>query len=788
MSNRVAVRPPLSPRANGVWGKRLAVMVAAPLLFLALIEGALRVAGYGYPTSYLVPGSGTLQGQLVENPDFGRRFFPPGLLRVPPPTVVHPTKPPGTTRILIFGESAAMGDPQPAMGVARYLAELLRGRYPGRTFEVVPIAMTAISSHALVPMARDCRALGADYWLVYAGNNEMIGPFGAGATLGGSGLPWPLVRTVLALKATRLGQAVEALSRSLQRRPDGSTRWAGLRVLAGDTVGGDSPQRRRVYQAFERNLADLVRAGKSAGAQVLLSTVAVNLRECGPFASAHGRTLSAADQSQWQAAFEEAERRLAKADPEAALESLRRAGALDDAHAGLQFALGQALVLAPTNQAAARRAFERARDLDVLPLRADGVLASLVGRVAAREGVPWLDAADALAKAAPFGTPGGEFFYEHVHLTPEGNYALARVFAEGLEASAPAAWRAGAGGDSPAAWPSAEACAARLMLTPWARAAAAEMMLRRCVDAPFTNQVNHVRHLESLAEIVARQRRAQTPENAAAVRAAYTNAIARAPQDHWLRRGYAEFLEANNDLPEATEQWRSVIEQLPHHPLGYFQAGSVLRRRREFDASRPLLEKAIALQPDWIEARLELADLFLAQKQPAAAVRVCEEALRVQDDHARTYLKLANALAAQERRSEAIRALEKAVGLNGGLWEARYLLGVEYGLQDRREEARQQFVEVVRLRPDHARAQFNLGIALARMQQWSAAAEHLAEAARLDPRNDAAKQALAQALAFGRQAQAGPGPGSGPRPPSPLAPPSPTEVHPPAPPRAPSSE
>lgn len=788
MSKRVAVRPPASPRANGSWGKRLAVMVAAPLLFLALIEGALRVAGYGYPTAYLVPGTGTLQGRLVDNPEFGRRFFPAGLLRVPPPTVLSPTKAPGTTRILIFGESAAMGDPKPAMGVARYLAELLRGRYPGRTFEVVPIAMTAISSHALVPMARECRALDADFWIVYAGNNEMIGPFGAGATLGGSGLPWPLVRTVLALKATRLGQAFEALSRSLHRRPAGSARWAGLRVLAGDTVGGDSPQRRRVYQAFERNLTDLVRAGKSAGAQVLLSTVAVNLRDCAPFASAHGRTLSAAEQSQWQTAVDEAERRLAKADPEAALEPLRRAGALDDAHAGFQFALGRALGLTATNRAPARTAFERARDLDGLPLRADGTLATLTGRVAAREGVPLLDAADALAQASPGGTPGSEFFYEHVHLTPEGNYALARVFAEGLVASAPAAWRAGDGGAAPVEWPSAEDCASRLMLTPWARAAAAEMMLRRCVDAPFTNQVNHVRHLESLAEIVARQRRAQTPENAASVRAAYIRAIAEAPQDPWLRRGYAEFLEAINDLSEATVQWRSVIERLPHHPVGYLQAGSVLRRRREFAAARPLLEKAIALQPDWIEARLELADLFLAEKQPAEAVRVCEEAVRVQEDHARAHLKLANALAAQDRRGDAIRALEKAVALDGGLWEARYLLGVEYGLQDRREEARQQFVEVLRLRPDHARAQFNLGIALARMQQWKEAAEHLAEAVRLDPRNDAAKQALAQAVAFGRQAQTVPGPGSGPTPPIPLAPSSSTPVDSPAPLRAPSSE
>ena len=39
-------------------------------------------------------------------------------------------KPPGTYRIFILGESAAMGDPEPAYGAGRYLEALLRERYP----------------------------------------------------------------------------------------------------------------------------------------------------------------------------------------------------------------------------------------------------------------------------------------------------------------------------------------------------------------------------------------------------------------------------------------------------------------------------------------------------------------------------------------------------------------------------------------------------------------------------------------------------------------------------------
>ncbi len=725
---------------------RLALAVAAPLLLLGLAEAGLRLAGFGHSTTYFVPQPGH-PGRLIDNPHFGRRFFPPGLLRVPPPMSIAREKAPGVYRILVFGESAAMGDPKPAYGVARYLEVLLRERYPGTGFEVIPVAMTAINSHALVPMARECVSLGADAWIVFAGNNEMLGPFGAGSTLGGGSAPWPLVRLVLAAKASRLGQAIQSIADSARPRPAGSSRWSGLRVLAEDHVTGNAPQRARVHASFERNLRDLVHAGRAGGAQVLLSTVAVNLRDCAPFGSVHQPPLDPGRLAEWTRHVETGHRALTNGEAAAALQSLSQAAGLGPRHAALQFLLGETH-LASTNLATATEAFTLARDLDTLPLRTDSRLNDILRRVATDLQVPVVDTVTALATASARGVPGGDFFYEHVHLTPEGNHALARAFAEALGSSLPAGVGAQAQGD----WAPPETCATRLALTPWNRAAAAELMLRRCFDAPFTQQLNHDAHLLALAGEVARQRRAQTPESARFVRALYTNALAgaAAPDPH-LHRNYAEFLEATGDLGEAITQWQRVIELLPHHPVGYFQAGSFLRRTGKLDEARPLIERAVALQPDWIEARLELADLFLARGRPNEAIEACRAALAQQPDHARAHLRLADALAADKQRDAAVKSLEEAVRLDPQLWEARYLLGVEYAVQEKIDAAREQFEAVVRLKPDHAPGRFNLGIAQARRREWEAAAANLAEAVRLDPRNDAAKQALAQVVLIRRQ-------------------------------------
>jgi len=55
---------------------------------------------------------------------------------------------------------------------------LLRERYPGTDFQVVCVAMTAIDSSTILPIARECARHQGDLWLIYMGNNEMVGPSG----------------------------------------------------------------------------------------------------------------------------------------------------------------------------------------------------------------------------------------------------------------------------------------------------------------------------------------------------------------------------------------------------------------------------------------------------------------------------------------------------------------------------------------------------------------------------------------------------------------------------------
>jgi hypothetical protein len=182
------------------------------------------------------------QKVLIQNNQFGWRFFGAAMARMPAPICLPQIKGTNTVRIVVFGESAALGDPQPAFGLPRMLEAILELRYPGTRFEVVNAAMTAINSNVILPIARDCAGADADIWVIYMGNNEVIGPFGAGTVFGQQVPPLPLIRANLALKTTRTGQLMDTLRCEIQKPPMGKSEWGGMEMFLDQQIRADDPR------------------------------------------------------------------------------------------------------------------------------------------------------------------------------------------------------------------------------------------------------------------------------------------------------------------------------------------------------------------------------------------------------------------------------------------------------------------------------------------------------------------------------------------------------------------
>ena len=618
-----------------LWLMRLFAMIFVPLFVLGVAELGLRLAGYGYDTSFF--RRIRIQGQdyYVSNDKFGCRFFPPALAREPAPQRMAVKKSPSAYRIFVFGESAALGDPNPSFGAWRYLQTLLRERFPGTDFEVVCVAMTAINSHAILPMARECARRDGDLWIIYMGNNEMVGPFGAGTVFGLRAPGVGLVRADLAVKTTRIGQLLDSLLQRWGIHSPTPKTWSGLNMFTEHQLRYDDPNRLRAYENFKRNLADILRAGHQAGVPIILSTVGSNLKDCAPFASLHAATLSEIQKAEWDGIYQGGIALETAGDYPAALKQYAAAAAIDPQYAELHFRAGRCQ-LALTNSIQARREFELARDYDTLAFRADTRINQIIKDSAdahAGKGVYFLEAARMLAQSSPEKIPGNELFYEHVHLNFDGNYLLGCALAEETAKLLPKSIVAHDQGG----WASSEICDRRLAVSAWDRSRVWQKDFSVVSGPPFTGQLTHAATLklceEKIGELKSRVN-SETPEQ---TRQLYQQALALAPTDGQLYCNFAQFLAAREDLAQATEELRHVCELLPQIPGLYYVTAKLLILQGKTDEAAEYFSRTLASQGNYVPALNGLGQILANRQKTKEAVAYFRHALRVDPDDPQTY-------------------------------------------------------------------------------------------------------------------------------------------------------
>jgi tetratricopeptide (TPR) repeat protein len=762
-SRRDSVRPPLAP--GKLWLFRLTALFGIPLLLFVLLELGLRLMGLGYPTAFLLRAEIKGQPVFISNHQFTWRFLGPQQARAPQTLALPRPKAPGTIRIFVLGESAADGDPQPDFGLSRMLQALLRERYPQAQFEVVNAAMTAINSHVILPIARDCARAEGDLWVIYMGNNEVVGPFGAGTVFGSQTPPRTGIRAQLALKTTRTGQTLDGLLRWLHPPPANKTEWGGMLMFLEHQVTADDARLPRMYQHFESNLRDIIHVGERAGAKIVVSTVAVNLRESAPFASQLPERLNGAEQNLWRGWFQRGVEAQASGNFSGALEAYGRAQELTDAVAELAFRQGQCW-LALSNAPQAQPFFVRARNLDTLRFRCDDRLNQIVRAVTqaqASQRVVLADAEAEFARHAPAGLPGAEFFYEHVHLTFAGNYLLARTIAAAAEPLLPEAVRAAGQPE----WASLETCAARLGWSDWAELEALTEILGRRHDPPFTQQCDHAAQMQQLTTRLTALRHRGTAALLAQAEARGTAALERSPDDPLLLARQATVLEARGQLEAALTLVQRVTELWPHSAAYWGQVGKLHARLNQRPEALAALTHALELDPQNVFTRQGLAHLLTQMNRPADARRELETIIALKPVYGTAHLSLGQLLEAagdpagaekhyaKARQHRVNRPADLAILARFCLtkgWLADAATNFNYAVRlnptdaalrveagrcavmlERFDEAREHFATAVALNPEFGEAHYRLGRELGRAGDSAGAAKHFGIAAKLLP-------------------------------------------------------
>ena len=764
--------PPI-PRRR-LWLFRFCAAVLIPLVVAGGLELGLRLLGYGYPTSFFIKYEISGQDYYVPNDQFGYRFFPPALARTPVPQRMAVKKSPNTYRIFVFGESAAMGDPDSSFGAWRYLQVLLDQRFPGTKFEVICVAMTAIDSDVVLPMARECAHRDGDLWIIYMGNNEMVGPFGGGTVFGTPAPGVSLIRADLAVKTTRLGQWLDSLMQRWQRRYSAPKTWQGLEMFRGHQLRYDEPDRLRAYENFRVNLQDILQAGHQAGVPIILSTVGCNLKDCAPFASLHAATLNETQKADWDKIYQEGIKLESSGKFPEALNQYAQANAVDPEYAELHFRIGLC-ELALTNNDRARREFELARDLDTLAFRADSRINQIIQKAAnthAGQDVYDLDAAELFTRNSPGNIPGNELFYEHVHLNFEGNYLLGRAFAERATKLLPQPIVVHDQGR----WASEEFCDRRLAVSTWDRLRIWQEILNRISGPPYDAQLTHAASIDLCNKTIRGLKSRTDSELPGQTHELYEAALAVAPADALLCFNFAQYLGAKGDLALATEEAKRFCELLPQVPgefsdigkllilqakmddaAGYFSRalairgnfvpalnglGQILANRQKTDEALACFRRALRADPNDVDTCINLGFLEQTRGDLKQAAEYYKRAAGLQPQGAAEYFNRAVAAVALGQPAGAIEFFRTAVELKPDFWQAHYLLGKALTAEGKMDDAGRQFWNAIVYRPDFAGAHLNLGIVLLKQQRLDAALTQFQITLQLDPSNQLAEQYL----------------------------------------------
>jgi tetratricopeptide (TPR) repeat protein len=522
-----------------------------------------------------------------------------------------------------------------------------------------------------------------------------------------------------------------------------------MMMFLGHQVTAEDPHLKTVYHHFERNLADIFKAGREHNVGIVVSTVAVDLRDCAPFASAHRPDLSEADRAKWDELYQSGIQAQNGGNLQTALARFQQALKIDDAFAELCFRLGS-VELALGQAAEAQKHLVAARDLDALRFRCDSRLNELLRRTTVgreNDNVLLADAERALAEQSPGGLPGTEFFYEHVHLTFEGNYSLALTIARQIEKLLPDTRTRMTAKDQP--WPTAADCAQRLAWTDWSRQAAYTEMFGRLQDPPFIAQINHAAQMEQLASRLQRLAPALQPAGIAQAQRACNEALAINADDPWVLGLSSVLKQSAGDLGGAETAARREVELLPSDAEAWERLAFVQAQQRHYEDALKGFQRAFDLDPQNVWSVQNLAQTLVKLDRRDEAEQQYRRALKLKPRFGMAWLGLGQVLQAKGDNAEAeacyLRALTNRIHRAGELTTlARFCQSRGW-----HEAAATNFVDAIKLNPSDPMLRLEAGQSLAAAGHHPQALAQYADAVRLAP--DLAQAHFLHGVELGRQ-------------------------------------
>lgn len=567
------------------------------------------------------------------------RYFPAGTPLVPEfkGGLIRKEKLPSTFRVFCLGSSSMFGTPyQMNANIPGIMRRQLRHLYPERDIEVLNAGASAINSNVILHLSKTLADYKPDLVCVYMGHNEFYGPDGVSASF--------LERTFPSLIQLKYDARAWHLTRKVASLFSGGTKDEDAKnlmrqVSQGAEVSLESSEAQNVLSRFEGNLRAMIRVWQNAGVPVIVSDVSSNLM-FPPFLS----------QPVNPSLRQEVASALYRGEFAGALQRIEQVDT-SGGNAFLQYMKGEAL-LGLERVEEAKRALERARDLDLLKFRAPAEVNEVIRQVSREAGVVCVPADSILSAASTNGIPGPRMFWEHLHPTVEGYYLIGTRFAESIRSR----YLKDEGGAMQATLLPFDRDTLRIC---WLDEAYADLSIARLTSQwPFRDYSRSPAVLPGSPEQVLN-----------IARAAYTRQLV------WDEACYksAEFFWRNGEIRKSLTTYAAVLEEYPTNFYAHYMLGNLLSTMGEQSAALHHFNRSVIANPDYPFPRLDAGLLLINQGSFDAALKVLLDALPL----------------TTEKKYTALRA------------NIYYAIGAAYANKGLIPSALQNLDEALKLRPDY---------------------------------------------------------------------------------------
>ena len=175
-------------------------------------------------------------------------------------------------------------------------------------------------------------------------------------------------------------------------------------------------------------------------------------------------------------------------------------------------------------------------------------------------------------------------------------------------------------------------------------------------------------------------------------------------------------------------------------------AGGVAAALDEQMTARLHLEKAVKLNPSYLDGYVKLADIYAKQRDYTAAAAAYKKVTELDASRADAFYGMGSVLLRQTKFKEAAETLEKAVALNVANKEVQFDLGTAYEELQEFDKAAGAYEKFIALAPAVTwNAYLRLGICRTKLGQFDAAIAALLEAEKGQPNDLKVKERLAEA-------------------------------------------